>query len=212
MRIAIIGTGNVGGALGRVWARQGHEIVFGVRDPERPQALVRELGGRTRAASVADAAASAEVVALAVPWEAARDAIRSAGNLAGKTVIDCTNPINLGMDGIRAGLVVGLTTSAAESIAQWVPGARVVKAFNTIGAGSFAAPQFGAERATMFICGDDADAKKRVTPLARDMGFEVVDAGNLAVARLLEPLGMLWIHLALLRDLGTNIAFRLLRR
>ena len=212
MRIAIIGTGNVGGSLGRAWARQGHEIIFGVRDPERPQALVQEIGKLGRAASVADAVAAAELVALAVPWDAAQDVIRSAGNLAGKVVIDCTNPVELGMDGIRRGLVVGLTTSAAESVAQWATGAKVVKAFNTIGAGNFSAPQFGAESATMFICGDDSNAKEHVAQLATDMGFEAVDAGGLAAARLLEPLGMLWIHLALLRGLGTDIAFKLLRR
>jgi predicted dinucleotide-binding enzyme len=211
MRIAIIGTGNVGGALGRTWADHGHEIVFGVRDPKHPQPLVDEIAG-ARAVSVADAATSAETVVLALPWEATKDAISSAGNLAGKTVIDCTNPIKLGMDGLRGGLVLGLTTSAAESVAQWAAGARVVKAFNTIGAGNFATPQFGSQAATMFICGDDADAKQRVAQLATEMGFDVVDAGNLAIARLLEPLGMFWIHLALLRGLGTDIAFKLLRR
>src|SRR5262249_5927084 len=100
----------------------------------------------------------------------------------------------------------------AQSVAEWAAGARVVKAFNTIGAARFATPGFGSEVATMFICADDAGAKQSVTQLAAEMGFEVSDAGDLAVARLLEPLGMLWIHLAVLRGLGTDIAFRLLRQ
>ena len=123
-------------------------------------------------------------------------------------MIDCTNPLKPDL----SGLAIGHTTSAAEQVAVWAPGARVVKAFNTTGAENMSNPQFGSERASMLICGDDPDAKAAVVGLAADAGFDVVDAGRLASARLLEPLAMLWIHLAYAQGLGTGFAFKLLRR
>src|SRR5690242_15609053 len=127
MRIGIIGAGSVGGALGRGWARAGHEVTFGVRDTSDPKVtkLVEETGAR--AASVAEAAAGAEVVVLATPWEATEDAVRHAGDLAGKIVFDCTNPLAPQL----AGLTHGHETSGAEQVAGWARGARVVKVFNT---------------------------------------------------------------------------------
>src|SRR5262249_51769867 len=132
--------------------------------------------------------------------------------LRGKVLIDAVNPILLGADGLQRGLQVGHNTSAAEHAARWAPGARVVKAFNTIGADNMKDPRFGGERATMFYCGDDAEAKRVVGGLIEEVGFEPVDAGGLASARLLEPLAMMWIHLCFGMGLGTGIAFRLMRR
>lgn len=109
-------------------------------------------------------------------------------------------------------MAVGTTTSAAEQIAGWARGAYVVKAFNSTGWNNMADPIYHGERITMFICGDNARAKDIVTGLAEDLGFEVVDAGALTVARFLEPLAMLWIHLAVVQNLGRDIAFKLLRR
>ena len=211
MKIAVIGAGNVGGTLGKLWAGKGHEVAFGVRNPQdgKLASLVKSIGGKVRAMNVADAAAFGEVVVLATPWPAAEAAIRSAGNLAGKIVIDCTNPLAPDL----SGLVIGTTSSAAEEVARWAAGAKVVKAFNTTGAGNFASPRFGAENASMFIAGDDAAAKKVVSALASELGFDVVDAGPLIAARWLEPLAMLWIHLAYKQGLGpTSHAFKLLRR
>jgi len=211
MKIAVIGAGNVGGALGTLWAGKGHEIMFGVRDPSSRvlAQLVKSSSGQVRAASVREAATFGEVVVLATPWPATENAIRSAGNLAGKTVIDCTNPLAPDL----SGLVVGTSNSAGEEVARWAVGARVVKAFNTIGAGNFANPRFGADAASMFIAGDDAAAKAVATRLAAELGFEVVDTGPLPAARWLEPLAMLWIHLAYKQGFGpTGHAFRLLRR
>ncbi len=210
MKIGIIGAGNVGSALGRGWAAKGHDITFGVRNPgdAKTQEAVKAMGGRARAVSVRDAASGAEVLVLATPWEAAQDAIKAAGDLAGKILVDATNPLKPDL----SGLALGHTTSAAEEVARWAPGARVIKAFNTIGAKHMASPRFGRESASMFICGNDATAKKTVAALAEALGFEPVDAGPLAQARLLEPLGMLWISMALAYGQGLDIAFRLLRR
>lgn len=210
MKIAIIGAGNVGSSLGKGWAARGHEVVFGVRDPRdaKVQEAVKATGGTAHATSVQEAASSAEVVVLATPWGATQDAIRAAGDLRGKIVVDATNPLKPDL----SGLALGHTTSAGEEVARWAAGAKVVKAFNTIGAQHMVNPRFGGQSASMFICGDDAGTKKSVATLAEALGFEPVDVGPLTQARLLEPLAMLWISMALLYGQGPNIAFKLLHR
>src|ERR1044072_4793170 len=129
MNIAIIGAGNVGGTLGRRWAQTGHQIKFGVRDAAKPEvvALLKETRGRAAAASVADAASFGEVVVVTTPWNATQAALKSAGDLAGKVLVDCTNPLKPDL----SGLSLGPETSAGEQVAQWAKGARVVKCFNT---------------------------------------------------------------------------------
>lgn len=211
MKIAIIGTGSVGSALGRGFAQAGHEVAFGVRDTAKPEVrrLVEETGGR--AGSVAETAGSAEVVVLATPWPSARDVIQAAGGLDGKIVLDCINPLKPDLSGLDVG-GAGNARSAAEQVAAWAPGARVVKIFNTTGAGNMANPRFGEDRATMLYCGDDAEAKQVAARLAEELGFETVDAGPLSVAYLLEHHAMLWIHLAFAAGLGRDFAFRLVRR
>jgi predicted dinucleotide-binding enzyme len=119
--------------------------------------------------------------------------------------------IQLGMEGLLKGLQVGYTTSGAEEVAQWAQGAKVVKAFNNIGANCYEDPQFGPVKATAFICGNDAEAKHVTTTLAQEIGFEVVDVGPLTKARLLEPLGMLWIDLAI-SGVGREFAISLVKR
>lgn len=202
MRIAIIGAGRVGMALGHGWVRAGHDVMFGVRNPAGKEVLVGRVG------TVPEAARAAEVVVLATPWSAAEAALREAEPLTGKVVVDCTNPILPGL----AGLAVGTTESAAERLAAAVPGIRLVKAFNTTGAANMTNPSYGGRRLTMFLCGDDAGAKRAVAELTDDLGMEPVDAGDLAVARYLEPLAMLWIHLAYKQGLGSDFALQLLRR
>jgi predicted dinucleotide-binding enzyme len=156
---------------------------------------------------VDEVAAAGDVVVLATPYDAAQDALRTAGRLAGRVLIDVTNPLKPDL----SGLAFGFTTSAAETIAGWSKGAKVVKCFNTIGAEHMANPRIAGQRATMFLCGDDADAKKATEQLAIELGFDALDAGPLRQARLLEPLAMLWISLAYQQELGTGIAFKLLR-
>ncbi|MFI5340454.1 MAG: NADPH-dependent F420 reductase [Candidatus Methylomirabilales bacterium] len=209
MNIGIIGSGNVGKALGETWLKKGHQVLFSYsRDLQKLRAYSAGLGGKASAGTPAEAVQFGEVILFAPPWPAVEDALRAAGSLTGKILVDCTNPLKPDL----SGLAIGHTTSAAEELARRVAGTRVVKAFNTTGAENMKNPQFGSQRATMFICGDDAAAKSVVSGLARDAGFEVVDAGSLSIARLLEPLAMLWIHLAYGQKMGTGFAFTLLRR
>jgi predicted dinucleotide-binding enzyme len=210
MKISILGAGNVGGTLGRAWARQGYEVFFGVPRPQdaKTQELVKSIGAKARAGGVAEAAAAGDVMILATPWRSTRDAIQAAGNLAGKVIVDCTNPLKEDI----SGLALGYTTSGAEQVAEWAKGAKVYKAFNQVGFNVMGNPVFGDRRAVIFICGDDAAHKPTVMKLATDIGFEAIDAGGLAIARLLEPYAMLWIHLALTRGLGGEFAFGLMRR
>jgi predicted dinucleotide-binding enzyme len=210
MKISILGAGNVGGTLGTAWARKGHEVFFGVPRPQdaKTQGLLKTIGAKARAGSVAEAAAASNVIVLATPWPATRDAIQAAGDLAGKVVVDCINPLKEDF----SGLVLGHTTSGAEQVAQWAKGAKVYKAFNQIGFNVMANPVFDDRRAVVFVCGDDDAHKPTVLQLAADIGFEAIDAGGLVAARLLEPYGMLWIHLALVRGLGRDFAFGLLKR
>lgn len=210
MKIGVIGAGNVGGTLGKRWAKKGHEVRFGVRNPEDPEykKLLAEAVSNAAAVSVSEAVKFGEVVVFATPWPATQDAIRGAGNLSGKIVFDCTNPLKPDLSGLE----IGHATSAAEQVASWAQGARVVKVFNTTGANNMDNPRYPEGAATMFYCGDDAKAKSAAAQLAADLGFDPVDAGPLRIARLLEPYAMLWIHLAYGQKLGRDIAFRLMRR
>ncbi len=204
-RIAVLGAGNVGGALGRIWLGKGHKITFGVPDPQKTK---RQIVAGAQVARNQEAAAEADIVVLSVPWPAAQDAIRNAGHLDDKILIDCTNPLASDL----SGLVLGTTTSAGEMVASFAPSSRVVKAFNTIGAGNYGNAQFGTERADGFYCGDHQDAKNLAKQLIAEVGLNPVDVGPLKNARLLEPLAMLWIDLAVNQQQGANHAFKLLRR
>jgi NADPH-dependent F420 reductase len=208
MLIAILGAGNVGSALARGWARAGHQIVLGVRDPAGAAQLAREI--QAEALNSAAAAASAEVVVLALPWNVAEQAIKALGDLRGKILIDCMNPLAM-KDG-ALGLERGFTTSGAEAVASWAPGARVVKTLNQVGAELMDEAASLAGRPVMFVAGDDSDAKEIASALVQALGFEALDAGALRQARLLEPLAMVWINQALLRGEGRNWAFGVLRR
>lgn len=210
MKIGILGTGNVGSILGTRWTRKGHQVVFGSRDPNstKVRKVLSGAGPNASAASPKEAVAAADVVVLATPWDAAQDAIDSTGDLTGKILIDCTNPLKPDL----TGLAIGHSTSAAETVAGWAKGARVVKAFNTTGAGNMANPIYDGQKASMFICSNDTEARSVVAELAKDLDFDVVDCGPLTAARYLEPLAMLWIHLAFSQGLGREIAFKLLKR
>jgi predicted dinucleotide-binding enzyme len=206
VKVAILGSGNVGSALGAGWLRAGHTVTFGVREGGNARQVARELGAA--AIPLAQAVAAAEVVVLAVPWPAVAETLAAAGDLHNKVLLDCTNPLLPDL----VGLELGLTDSGGERIASWSQGARVVKIFNTTGAGNMLAPRFGERGITMLYAGNDAQAKQVAAHLARDLGFEPLDAGPLSAARLLEPLALLWIALAYKQGLGTDFAFDVVRR
>lgn len=210
MRIAVLGTGRVGGTLGRRWAQRGHQVIFGSRDPqaEKVGKLVADSGANARAATHREAAESGEVIVYAAPWPAAAAVLRDVGPLAGKVLVDCTNPLNADF----TGLDLGHTTSAAERIAEWSGGAKVVKAFNNVSSAVMANPRFGEQLATMFLCGDDASAKATVKQLAAELDFDPVDAGPLKIARYLEPFAMLYIQLAVKEGWGSHCAFKMMKR
>ena len=202
MQIAIIGAGNVGGALAQGLAAKGHALTLGVRDAAKASELAAATGAAL--ASPAAAAAEAEVIILALPWRAAEAAVKGLGDLTGKIVIDCINPIGM-VDGVL-GLLVGHTTSGGEMVAGWLPGARVVKTLNQVGAEVMANAAQMPARPVMFMAGDDPAAKTAVAGLLTDLGFAPLDAGILIRARILEPLAMVWINQAVLRGMGRNWA------
>jgi predicted dinucleotide-binding enzyme len=209
MRIGIIGMGNVGAALGRRWAAAGHQVVFGLRNPGDGKSQEEAKAMKATVATIPQAVAGAEVVVLAVPWSAALPTVTSlAGELKGKVLLDCTNPLSADL----SGLVLGTTTSAGEAVAKAAPGARVVKIFNTTGAANMAATPYGGTPLTMLYAGDDAAAKQTAAGLASAIGFDPVDAGPLSAARFLEQFALAWITLAIRQGHGPDFHFQIMRR
>lgn len=205
MKVGILGAGNIGGNLGRRFATHGHELRFGVRDTAKVADLVAACGPDAAAGTIAEAAAFGDVLVLAVPWAAVPGVLEAAGDLKGKVLIDATNPLRW-----EDGPVHAVATSGAEEIAAKT-GARVVKAFNTLGAEHILQPVVHGQKADVFLCGDDKDAKAQVAALAGEIGFDVVDAGKLRYARFAEHLAVGWINVAMMGGLGRNVAFKLLR-
>jgi 8-hydroxy-5-deazaflavin:NADPH oxidoreductase len=171
---------------------------------------VCRLDGRGRAGTPEQAAAYAQFIVLATPWNATEAAIRSMGDLNGKIILDATNPLAMVPHGLA--LAIGHSTSAGETVQGCAKGASVFKTLNTTGFGNMAEPIFDGAKSVMFVAGDDAANKPKVVELVGALGFDVVDAGPLRNARLLEAHAMLWIDLALNRGLGRDFAFALLRR
>lgn len=211
MKIAVIGAGNVGSRLAKLFILAGHEITIGSREQEKAIAIAAQLGETVKGAKYADAVASADVIIVTTPWanNTTLDVVQELGDLTGKIVIDCTNP--LAPDYMSNTL--GYTTSSAEEIAKLIPGVPVVKAFNTIFAEVMEPGKqiFDGQKATGFYCGDDAAAKAVAAKLIEDAGFEPVDAGVLQNARYLEPMAQLNIQIAYGLGGGTNVAFRYMR-
>jgi NADPH-dependent F420 reductase len=201
MTVAIIGSGNVGSALGRRLMAAGVPVVFGVRSPS--DAKNREALSGARVTTVADAASAAEVVILALPANAIVAAAKGAGDLGGKVVIDCANPLRFDRGPVWTPPAEGSTTQA---LAAALPGVAVVKGFNHFGAEIHADPQVAGGPADAFFAGDDDRAKRVAMALAERIGFRPIDAGPLRNAGLLENLAVLWIHLAMKG--GRHFAFR----
>ena len=209
MKIAILGAGNVGGTLGKSWAKKGHQVFFGVRHPddEKTQNLIKEIGDNARAGTNEDAIAFSNIIVLALPWQVV-PMVLEANDLSNKIIIDATNPLKPDFSGLE----IGFDTSGAEQVAQWAKGAKVFKSFNQTGWENMENPVYDGKPSVMLVCGNDNEAKKTVLQLVSDIGFEAIDAGGLEVARLIEPFGMTWIHLAMKQGLGRDWALQIVRR
>lgn len=207
MRIAILGAGSVGRALAQRFAAGKHSVVFGVRDPLATKHHdAKALGEFMKNAA---AVANAEVVVVALPWAETEAALKALGSaLDGKVVADATNPIRADFTGLE----FGQDDSAGERVQRLLPKAKVVKAFNTTGAANLTDPDYPQGRVTMLLAGDDAAAVETVRALAAESGFEPIAVGPLKLARQLEQLAWLWIHLAYKAGLGPDFALRLEKR
>jgi hypothetical protein len=208
MKISILGAGNVGMALARALLRAGQPVTIGVPDPTRHADAVAALGSQATLTSSDEAVERGELVILAVPYPAALAIAQARTDWQGRVLVDATNPLAPGL----AGLTVGTTTSGAEQIAERARGARVVKAFNTTGAENMADSRYAQGQPMMPVAGDDDAAREQVRALAALIGFDTVDMGPLSAARYLEPLAMVWIHLAFKQGQGRQFAFARMTR
>jgi predicted dinucleotide-binding enzyme len=208
MRIGILGSGLMGGKLGTIFTRAGHEVVFSyARSNEKLKRLARNSKGNARAGTPAEAAKDADAVLLAVHWSRIDDVLSQAGDLAGKAILTCSLPMDAG----DTKLVIGNTTSGAEELAKKVPRAHVVSAFNTVPSevlfGVFEAKR-NKTRPSLVYCGDHRGAKDQVAKLIGDAGFDPVDCGPLRIARYTEPFALLVAQLAYEGEDGPELAYR----
>jgi|SRR4051812_9408914 predicted dinucleotide-binding enzyme len=208
MRVGILGSGLMGGKLGTIWTRAGHDVVFSyARSEQKLKRLAREAKGSARAGTPSDAAREADALLLAVHWSRVDDVLKQAGDMSGKVIVTCSLPMNAN----DSDLVIAHTSSGAEALAKKVPKARVVQAFNTVPSevlfGVFASRR-RATKPSLVYCGDDAKAKKIAAQLIRDVGFDPVDAGPLRIARYTEPFTLLIAQLAYEGDEGPELAYR----
>jgi len=208
MRIGILGSGLMGGKLGTLFARAGHDIVFSyARSKAKLQRLAREAGGNARAGTPHDAATHAEVVFLAVHWSRLDDVLKQAGDLSGKIILSCSLPMNAN----DTALILGGGTSGAEELARRLPDAQVVAGFSTVPSevlfGVFESRR-KRTRPSLVYCGDDEAAKNVAAGLIRDLGFDPIDAGPLRIARYTEPFSLLIGQLAYDGSASPALAYR----
>jgi predicted dinucleotide-binding enzyme len=208
MRIGILGSGLMGGKLGTIWARAGHDVVFSyARSEQKLKRLAREAKGNARAGTPSEAAREADALLLAVHWSRVDDVLKQAGDVSGKVIVNCSLPMNAD----DTALAIAHTSSGSEALAKKVPKARVVSAFNTVPSevlfDVFEARR-KATKPSLVYCGDDASSKKIAVELIRDVGFDPVDAGPLRVARYTEPFTLLIAQLAYESDEGPELAYR----
>jgi 8-hydroxy-5-deazaflavin:NADPH oxidoreductase len=211
MRIGILGSGLMGGKLGTIFARAGHEVVFSYSHSERKLKRLAREAGDARAGTPREASRDADALLLAVHWSRVADVLNQAGDLSGKVVISCSLPMNVS----DTELAVAHRSSGAEVLAKTVRKADVISAFSTVPS-EVLFEVFDAKRRTrlrpsLMYCGDDKDAKKVAATLIRDVGFEPVDTGPLRIARYLEPFALAMAQLAYEGDEGPEIAYRIER-
>jgi predicted dinucleotide-binding enzyme len=202
----------MGGKLGTLFARAGHDVVFSYSHSEaKLKRLARDAGGRARAGTPAEAAQDADAVLLAVHWSRVNDVLKKAGDLSGKVIVSCVLPMNAA----ETKLVIANTSSGAEALARKARKADVVSAFGTVPSevlfNVFRAKRRRRRRPSLIYCGDDKDAKDVAARLIRDVGFEPIDAGPLRIARYLEPFTLAMGQLAYDTDEGPQIAYRIER-
>lgn len=208
MRIGILGSGLMGGKLGTIFARAGHDVMFSyARSKEKLNTLATEAGGKARAGTVQEAAQDADLLLLAVHWSRVDEVVKQAGNLSGKTIVTCSLPMNAE----NTKLILGTTTSGAEELAKKIPHANVVCAFNTVPSEVlFDVFEFKRKktRPSLVYCGDDQDAKHVAAKLIHDAGFDPLDCGPLRIARYTEPFALLVAQLAYEGDGRPELAYR----
>lgn len=206
-RIAILGAGAVGTALAKNWTGKGHEVRLGVRtiDSESARTAADACGPAVIIAPFVETLRDADIVVLALPWDAVEPVLSNLDLPDGIVLIDATNPLGIGPDGF--GLLIGHDTSGGERVAEFAPGARVVKTLNQIGAEIMADPTALPVPPVMFVAGDDDAARAKALDLVTDLGFDAQDFGPLKGARLLEAFAMTWIHFAILRQAGRGWGF-----
>jgi predicted dinucleotide-binding enzyme len=208
MRIGILGSGLMGGKLGTIFARAGHQVVFSyARSPKKLAGLARDAGRNSRAGTPAEAAREADALLLAVHWSRIADVLQQAGDLSGNLIVTCSLPMNSG----NTELVVAHTSSGAEELAKMVPRARVVSAFNTVPSEVlFGVYEAGHKpgRPSLLYCGDDIGGKAVAAELIHGAGFHPVDAGPLRIARYTEPFALLVAQLAYEGEGGPELAYR----
>lgn len=208
MRVGVLGSGLMGGTLGVLFARAGHEVVFSyARSQKKLERLARDASAKARTGTPAEAAKGSDVLLLAVHWSRLDDVLAQAGNLSGRVVISCSIPMN----GDDTELVVAHTDSGAEQLARRIPKARVVSAFNTVPSEVLVRVferRTRTRRPHLVYCSDHARAKKTAARLIRDVGFEPIDAGPLRIARYTEPFALLVAQLAYEGENGPELAYR----
>jgi len=215
MKIGILGSGDVGQSLGRGFVSRGHDVMMGSRDPqsEKVQAWVASQKSRASAGSFEETARFAELAVVATSWSGTKSMLDLAGarNLDGKIVIDVTNPLTFPAGKPPPELALGHTDSGGEQVQRWLPGSRVVKAFNIVGHAYMVDPQFPGGPPDMFVCGDDETAKSAVSGICSSFGWNVIDIGGIDGARLLEPMCILWVKVGF-RTGSWSHAFKLLTK
>ena len=208
MRIGILGSGLMGGKLGTIFARAGHEVVFSyARSEQKLQRLAQEAGGKARCGTPREAAQAADALLLAVHWLRMDDVLTQAGDLSGQLIVSCSLPMNAE----NTELIVAHSTSGAETLARRIPKARIVSAFNTVPSEvlwSVFQARRKASRPSLVYCGDDASSKGIAAELIRDAGFDPLDAGALRIARYTEPFALLVGQLAYEGKAGPELAYR----
>lgn len=209
MNIGIIGSGNMGKNLARLWAKKGHNIFITSSDIKQTKEIAESISKNVNVGTTAEIVKQDEVIVFAFPYESLNDVINSAGSFSGKIIINIINPLTQDLLGLK----LGFTTSASEEIAKLIPDAKVVTAFNTVPSPVLESEdyRYGFNTSSVFYCSDDKDAKSVVHKLIEEIGFEAIDSGTLTNARFIEPMAEFVIQLAF-GGLGANIALKLMKK